>query len=68
VDQLSRVARQAAVTSHGIAMHAHQALGLADAAALGDVVQDRGDCLLERWARNRGVPFRSEKRAVQERQ
>jgi hypothetical protein len=32
------VAGQAAVAGHGIAMHTDEALGLANAAALGDVV------------------------------
>jgi hypothetical protein len=39
------VARFAGVAGHGIAADAHQSLGLADAAAVGDLLQD-GDGLL----------------------
>jgi len=48
------VARQTTVTHHRVAMDAHQAGGLANAATFGDVLQDRADLLLrqcraEQW-------------------
>ena len=57
-----------AVAGDGVAVHLAEPAGLADAAALGDVLQDRLDLLGGSRAPNRGVPLRSEKRALQVRQ
>jgi hypothetical protein len=46
VDLAGVLARQPAVTHHRVPMHAHQTAGFADAAAFGDVLQDRADFLL----------------------
>jgi hypothetical protein len=42
VGRLGVVAGRAGVSSHGVAVDAHEPLGLADAASFGDVLQDRG--------------------------
>jgi len=54
VDLAGVIASQPAVTHHRVPMDAHQAGGFADAAAFGDVLQDRADLLLrqgraEQW-------------------
>src|SRR3989304_6056970 len=54
VDLAGVVACQPAVTHHCVPMYAHQAAGLADAAAFSDVLQNRADLLLrqgraEQW-------------------
>ena len=56
-----------AVAGDGVGVHPAEPAGLADAAPLGDVLQDRFDLWGGSRASNRGVPLRSENRALQER-
>ena len=49
-------------------IHLAEPAGLADAAALGDVLQDRFDLLGGQPGVEQGCPLRSEKRALQVRQ
>src|SRR5512143_109937 len=56
VEVLGMGTGQTAVAGDRVPMHAHEPLGLADAVALGDVVQDRGDGLLgQAGAEQRGA-------------
>ena len=61
-------AGQAAVAGDRVGVHPAEPAGLADAAALGDVLQDRDDLLGGQPGVEQGVPLRSEKRALQVRQ
>ena len=60
------LAGDAGQSDDGVAVDADEPAGLADAAALGEVLQDaRRPSPRGSWERNSGVPLRSEKRALQ---
>ena len=57
VDLAGVVARQPAITHHRIPMYADQTAGLADAAALGNVLQYRAKLLLRQCRAKKCRPF-----------
>ena len=60
------VPSQPDVAGDGVLAHTDKSAGLADAAALGDMGEEGGTLSSAKWESNRGVPFRSENRALQD--